>query len=112
MSTEPLVSAIIPTYKRPHLVTQAVHSILTQTPALEVIVVVDGPDAATLDSLHSIRDARLRVHVLPHNGGLSNARNTGVELANGRWVAFLDDDDTWLPRKLELQLAVAQCSHP
>ena len=103
-----LVSIIIPTRNRPHLVLRAVQSALNQTyPHLEVIVVVDGPDPATNDVLNAVVDRRLRVVVLDRSVGGSEARNKGVHHANGRWVAFLDDDDEWLAQKLEKQMDAA-----
>ncbi len=99
--TEPLVSVVIPTRNRPHLVGRAVRSALAQTlDAIEVIVVVDGPDEATLQALRQIDDARLRVKTLPRNLGPGEARNAGVGEAQSRWIAFLDDDDEWFPRNL------------
>ncbi|MBC8255193.1 MAG: glycosyltransferase family 2 protein [Ardenticatenia bacterium] len=109
--TEPLVSVIIPTINRPKLVVRAVRSALDQTlEAIEVIVVVDGPDEATLQALKQIIDSRLRVKPLPQNVGQGAAQMAGVRQARGTWVAFLDDDDEWLPQKLELQLQTAQQS--
>jgi glycosyltransferase involved in cell wall biosynthesis len=103
------VSVVIPTRNRPALVTRAVTSALAQTMAeLEVVVVVDGPDPATVDALGAIGDERLRVVELPKSGGAQNARNTGIGHARGEWTALLDDDDEWLPEKLERQLAVAE----
>ncbi|MCU1340705.1 MAG: glycosyl transferase [Candidatus Acidoferrum typicum] len=105
------VSAVIPTRGRPDLVARAVHSALRQTYSnLEVIVVVDGPDPATVETLARISDPRLRVIVLPRNQGGSNARNAGVQAALGEWIAFLDDDDEWMPHKTECQLALARGS--
>lgn len=102
---KPLVSAIIPTRNRPQLLKRAVESVLTQTlQNIEVIVVIDGPDEATHAALQEIEDPRLRVIELLNSRGGSGARNAGVMEANGEWVAFLDDDDEWLPQKLELQL--------
>jgi glycosyltransferase involved in cell wall biosynthesis len=105
------VSAVIPTYHRPELVVRAVRSVLTQTfRDLEVIVVVDGPDAEVVTALAEIQDDRLRVVELPGNVGAARARNAGIEEAKGTWIGFLDDDDEWLPEKLDTQLAIARKS--
>jgi len=110
--TEPLVSVIIPTINRSELVVRAVRSALGQTlQAIEVIVVVDGPDEATLRALRKIEDTRLKVKMLPQNVGQGAAQMAGVQEARGMWVALLDDDDEWLPQKLVLQLQAAQNSH-
>jgi glycosyltransferase involved in cell wall biosynthesis len=104
----PLVSAVIPTRNRPELVCQAVRSVLSQTVReVECIVVIDGPDVATLHSLGEIEDPRLRVIALAENVGGCEARNLGAQAARGEWVALLDDDDEWLPFRLEKQLAAA-----
>ncbi len=112
----PTVSVVIPTFHRPDLVVRAVRSVLAQTVThLEVIVVVDGRDDATGDALGGLADERLSIHLPDRHLGNADARNAGVALARARWVAFLDDDDTWMPAKLERQLAVAQrapCAHP
>jgi glycosyltransferase involved in cell wall biosynthesis len=104
----PEVSVVIPTCNRPDLASRAVRSALAQTyEDLEVIVVIDGPDPATEEALAAIPDARLRVLTLPRQGKAPNARNQGTRAATGRWTAFLDDDDEWLPEKLEVQLKLA-----
>jgi glycosyltransferase involved in cell wall biosynthesis len=77
---------------------------------MDVIVVVDGPDDATEQALAGIMDRRLRVIVLPEPRGAASARNLGVEAAWGDWIAFLDDDDEWLPEKTALQMQSAQGS--
>jgi glycosyltransferase involved in cell wall biosynthesis len=106
---EPLVSVIILTRNRPQLVGRAVQSAREQTlKEIEIIVVVDGPDEASLTVLHEIKDPRLRVTVLPSSVGVAAARNEGVTHARARWVAFLDDDDQWMPTKLETQLRTAE----
>lgn len=108
---ETLVSVVIPTRNRSQLAKRAVQSALIQTlKEIEVIVIIDGPDEATVKELSRINDARLRVIELPVSGGASEARNTGVTEAKGEWIAFLDDDDEWFPQKLERQLEVAQRS--
>src|SRR6185437_10035805 len=101
MSTPPDVSVVIPTLHRPDLAVRAVRSALAQThAALEVIVVVDGPDPGTEAALGRITDPRLRVLVLAERGKAPNARNQGALAATGRWTALLDDDDEWLPNKI------------
>ena len=103
----PQISAVIPTRHRPGSLLRAVESALAQThsPA-EVIVVVDGPDPATESMLSTMTDERLRVLALPAAVGGSEARNVGVRAASGEWIAFLDDDDEWMPNKFERQLAM------
>jgi glycosyltransferase involved in cell wall biosynthesis len=101
----PAVSAIIATRLRPKLVQRAIDSVLQQTFAdLELIVVVDGPDPETESALSSVQDSRLRVIVNSKNLGSACSRMVGVNAAAGEWVAFLDDDDEWLPTKLERQV--------
>lgn len=105
------VSVVIPSLNRPKIAVKAVNSVLAQTlKSIEVIVVVDGPDAATIEELQKIDDPRLKIESLPVNVGCADSRNAGVEIASGKWIAFLDDDDEWLPQKLEVQLAAAQKS--
>lgn len=74
------------------------------------MVVVDGPDADTLTRLRSLGDSRLRVVELSARTGPGGARNAGVRAARAAWIAFLDDDDEWLPHKIETQLEVAGLS--
>ena len=104
----PLVSVVIPTLRRPKLVLRAIASVLNQTyEQIELIVVVDGPDQATIDALGTIKDLRLQVIVNPRSLTAAGARNVGVDHARGEWIAFLDDDDEWLPSKIEKQIAFA-----
>jgi glycosyltransferase involved in cell wall biosynthesis len=108
MDTTVQVSVVIPTRNRPDLLIRAVRSVLAQTMGeLEVIVVIDGPDEATEKALAELDDARVRPLPLPESGGAPNARNQGVLAARAPWTAMLDDDDEWLPIKLEVQLAAA-----
>jgi glycosyltransferase involved in cell wall biosynthesis len=107
----PSVSTVIPTRNRPDLVVRAVMSALRQTfTAIEVVVVVDGPDQVTVQALSEISDPRLRVVALENSVGGAEARNLGVRSSRGQWIALLDDDDEWLPEKIEKQLAAAEAS--
>jgi hypothetical protein len=106
-----MVSVVIPTRYRPQLILRALRSVLAQTfHPLEVVVVVDGPDEATVIALSKITDSRLKVVTLPACVGPASARNAGVNEARGSWIAFLDDDDEWLPHKLEVQMEAAKSS--
>jgi glycosyltransferase involved in cell wall biosynthesis len=105
--SKPLVSAIIPTYNRAHIVCDAVESVLGQTyPNIEVIVVDDGSKDETLARLKKFGD-RIRV-VSQANAGPAAARNRGIAMSRGELVAFLDSDDLWLPAKIERQVALLE----
>lgn len=106
----PLVSVVTPTRGRAELLmSRALGSALGQTlQDVEIIVVIDGPDAATEAALAGVQDPRLRVITLPYPVGGAEARNVGIRAARAEWIALLDDDDEWLPHKLEAQLALAQ----
>lgn len=102
----PRVSVVIPAYNAASLIGAALSSVFSQTfDDLECIVVDDGStDQAEL--LEALRpwDGRI-IHIRQENGGPAKARNTGIALANGELIAFLDADDEWLPEKLEKQVA-------
>ena len=101
---EPLISVIIPVYNRADRVTRAVRSVLDQTEGdLELIVVDDGSDDGVQAALAAVADPRLRLTRQDH-GGACRARNLGVSLARGRYVAFHDSDDLWRRDKLGVQL--------
>ncbi len=104
-----LATAVVTTYNRPLLVRQAVQSVLNQTyNPLEVIVVEDGSDSGVQTWLQE--KGLGHVTCLRHetNRGLAAARNSGLTASRGKYVAFLDDDDEWMPEKLEKQMALAE----
>lgn len=102
----PLVSVVIPTYNRATILEYAIGSVLSQTLSdLECIVVDDGSTDQTTQVMARFQDPRLRFIRLPANKGVSHARNIGIQAARGELIAFLDSDDTWLPPKLERQIA-------
>ena len=103
-----LVSVVIPTLDRPSLLLRAIDSVLRQTHQdIEVIVVVDRPNQDTVSAVQSVNDPRVRLVVNPYSLTAGGARNAGADHATGEWIAFLDDDDEWLPNKLERQIAFA-----
>ena len=98
------VSVIIPTYNSAAYVVEAVESVLNQSfRDLEIIVIDDGSTDDTESVLSAYR-TKLR-YIRQPNSGVAAARNRGIEESRGRYVAFLDADDTWLKDKLERQLA-------
>ncbi len=100
----PLVSVVIPAYNAAWCVARALDSVLAQDfQDFELIVVNDGSTDRTAEVLAGYGE-RLRIIDKP-NGGLSSARNAGIAAAGGRYVAFLDADDWWLPHKLARQVA-------
>ena len=103
----PLVSAILPVYNGERYLPETLESLLGQTyPALEVIAVDDGSrdrSGAILDEYRERFGERLLVLHVP-NGGVSRARNLGVERAGGLYVAFIDQDDLWAPGKVARQV--------
>lgn len=104
-SGHPSVSVVIPTYNAGRYVTQAIDSVLAQTPQPTDILVID--DGSTDDTEERLQPYRNRVRYLPQrNQGVSASRNRGIAEAHGDFVAFLDADDVWHPRKLELQMQV------
>lgn len=114
MSAAPLVSVVIPTYDRLALLRDAVESVRAQTFAdWELVVVDDGSTDGTLEYLDALArvDARIHPLALPHSGTATTVRTAGVTASRGEWIAFLDSDDLWLPRKLEVQLREMQ-GHP
>ncbi len=100
------MSVVIPARDAESFIAETVESVLAQTrPPVEVIVVDDGSTDGTADVLRRFGE-RIRVLTQPWHGAAA-ARNAGAAVASGTWLAFLDADDTWLPEKLERQLAVA-----
>lgn len=103
------VSVVIPTRDRPELLAHTLRTVLWQQDVdTEMLVVDDGVGPGTRAVCELFSDSR--VHLLRNSGppGVSGARNSGIDAANGRWIAFLDDDDLWAPDKLRAQLSAAE----
>lgn len=100
-----LISVIIPTYNGSETIERAINSALNQTyKNLEVIVVDDCSTDNTVEIVNKIKDKRLRLIRHRENKNGSAARNTGIKASKGEYIAFLDDDDEWMTKKIELQL--------
>lgn len=106
MADAPEITVVIPSRDRWALLsTRALPSAMEQEDVPhEVVVVDDGSADGTFDRLSSIEDPRLRVVRRNRSSGMAAARNAGLAVARGEWVAFLDDDDVWSPHKLRVQL--------
>ncbi len=100
--TEKKVSVIIPTYNRAGYLTEAIDSVFGQTYSnIEIVVVDDGSTDDTRERLKSYSDIIKYVYI--DNGGPARARNVGMEMATGEYVAFLDSDDLYYPYKIKMQ---------
>lgn len=101
---QPKISVVIPTYNRAHLLYEAIQSVLNQTfTDFELIIVDDGSTDNTEEVVRSIIDPRVN-YLKQSNRGVSAARNTGLKVCTGEFVAFLDSDDLFLPERLSLQI--------
>ena len=108
------ISVVIPVFNRTNQTLSAVKSVLIQShPVHEIILVDDGSDGETRDYLHAnikVLSDKIKVIEIEHSGRPAVARNTGVLLSNGDWIAFLDSDDEWWPDKIEIQVGrVSSC---
>jgi len=110
VSTRPDVTVVIPTRNRWKLLASAaLPAALGQEDVdVEVIVVDDGSSDETPERLAELTDPRLHVVRHAESRGVAPARNAGIAAARGTWLAFLDDDDLWSPRKLRIQLDAAE----
>lgn len=99
------MSVITPTLDRLDFLRRALGSLMEQTYTdFELVVVVDGPSREIAEFVAAYPDPRVRLVQRDVNGGVAAARNSGIEVARGRYIGFLDDDDVWLPTKLERQV--------
>lgn len=104
----PYFSVVIPLYNKAYSIRDTVESVLAQLlPDFELIIVDDGSTDDSAEVVAGIRDPRIRL-VKRENGGVSAARNTGIQLADAENIAFLDADDLWLPSFLEEMMALTQ----
>ena len=105
MSME-LVSIIMPTYNCGRFIAESINSVLAQTYTNWELLIVDDCSADnTAEVVASFKDPRIHYQRNERNSGAAGTRNTAIKLAKGRYIAFLDSDDLWLPEKLERQIA-------
>ena len=105
MIHHPIVSVIIPTYNRAHLIDKAINSVLSQTyQDYEIIVVDDASTDNTKEVVKDFTDSRISYIFHTNNLDISAARNSGIKASQGKYIALLDSDDEWLPEKLDKQI--------
>lgn len=105
----PKISVILPTYNRAHLLPRAITSVLNQSFGdFELIIVDDASSDNTRSVVEQFKDERIFFCRASRNGGDAAARNLGISLARGEWLAFQDSDDEWLLEKLEKQIRYAE----
>lgn len=106
------ISVVIPTYNRAHLLPKAVKSVMAQTlQPLEIIIVDDLSTDNTKEVVESFQNEKIKYVVNSRTKGANGARNTGILMAKGEYIAFQDSDDIWLPDKLEKQVQFIK-NHP
>ena len=104
-----LVSIIMPNYNSEKYIEATINSVLAQTyHNWELLFVDDCSSDASLELVKAFQDERIRIFSMKKNGGAALARNKAIEEAKGRWIAFLDSDDLWIPEKLEKQITYMQ----
>jgi glycosyltransferase involved in cell wall biosynthesis len=107
------LSVIIPTYNRAYIISRAIESVLNQTyKDFEILVVDDGSKDNSEAVIKSILDDRIKYIRHEKNKGPAAARNTGIMASKGKYIAFLDSDDEWLPEKLEKQMMAFAVASP
>ncbi|EGQ8469057.1 hypothetical protein AOR11_15565 [Vibrio alginolyticus] len=106
LSEKPLVSIVMPSFNSSDTIAKSISSVLSQTyDNWELVIVDDFSSDDTLDKLKQFNDPRIKVVALPSNSGSpAYPRNIGIEYSNGDYIAFLDSDDLWKEKKLEVQL--------
>lgn len=112
MSELPLISVVIPTCNRERILPISLESVIHQTyDNLQVIVVDDGSEDNTEAVVKGYQNPTIQYVRHSRNRGGAVARNTGIDLAQGDYIAFIDSDDAWVPDKLKLQYAHIQSCH-
>jgi glycosyltransferase involved in cell wall biosynthesis len=106
------VSVIMPAYNASDFINRSIQSVLEQSHAiLELIVICDAPIDNTIEVVKRFTDSRIKMVELEENQGVAEARNAGLRLATGRYIAFCDADDYWYPEKLSIQLELLEKSN-
>lgn len=114
MNQSPRVSIIMPAFNAARTIVESIRSAQSQSfPDWELLVIDDGSRDHTVDLVRGVQETDSRVKLLRTGGrtGAAQARNTGIQAAKGRYIAFLDSDDVWLPNKLSVQLELFESTN-
>jgi glycosyltransferase involved in cell wall biosynthesis len=112
LANHPLVTVVMPTYNRADLIADSIQSVLDQTyQNWELIIADDGSTDDTEKIISTFTDTRIQYYRFEHDGGFGTARNRGIKLAKGLFIAFLDSDDLWRSDKLMHQISILN-HHP
>jgi len=104
----PLVSIVIPTYNHAHFLDRALRSVMEQSYANWEAIVIDNHSQDNTDEVvNGFGDLRIKLLKIHNHGVIAASRNLGMRAAHGEWIAFLDADDCWYPRKLEIVVGTA-----
>lgn len=107
----PTVSVVLPTYNRASVLARSIYSVLNQTYTdFEIVVVDDCSNDSTIEVIAAISDPKLRLIQLAKNSGPSAARNAGIAVSTGKYIAFQDSDDEWMADKLEKQVNAVEAA--
>ena len=113
-SQEPLVSIVMPAYNSGRFISESIESVLAQTYVNWELLIIDDistDNTRTVCAQYIESDRRIKYFELSTKGGAGGARNKGITEASGRYLAFLDSDDIWLPEKLSVQISQMQLFH-
>jgi glycosyltransferase involved in cell wall biosynthesis len=102
MNKKDFISVVITTYNRKNIIGRAIDSVLAQTRSADEIILVDDGSSDNTNEFVKNKYPKIK-YIWQECRGISHARNTGISLATGTWIAFLDSDDEWLSSKLEVQ---------
>tara|TARA_B110000503_G_C7076698_1_gene383236 strand:+ start:113 stop:856 length:744 start_codon:yes stop_codon:yes gene_type:complete len=103
-----LVSIILPTFNSAQFISQTINSIISQTYSNWELIITDdcsSDDTTSIIETFRVKDARIELFKLKSNSGSGNARNNSIKHAKGRYIAFCDSDDQWMPHKLKKQIS-------
>ena len=111
-SKRPLVSVIMPTYNHVQYIGEAIDSVLNQTYRNFELIIIDNYSKDNTEKIvASYKDDRIKYLKFRNNGIIAASRNYGIRHSRGEYIAFLDSDDLWLPKKLEKQVTLFQISN-